>query len=212
MRSRHVYGLLLLVVAFVAASVMSADAAQTLAGALEFDGVAHLNQFQCPAGNCTGTYAGRANGSLSGIADGIPWNAEIAAVPFTADFLYGDSCLGVGRAVGTGTIHAFVGGVIGTYGPVPGVIELPSPVTEVLIPFTFSWSRVGTTALITVTLDVRLRIVRRGPVQDWVDVVTDRETFAVVAFAPLTVPSADVCTGNATTTLDAVVAAVAELS
>src|SRR5437867_2670027 len=103
MRIRRIHGLVLAVIALIVAGAVPAGASQPSAGALAFDGVAHLNQFQCAAGNCAGSYVGQASGSIGGIAAGVPWSATIAEVPFTASFTYGDSCFGVGIAEGGGT-------------------------------------------------------------------------------------------------------------
>lgn len=212
MRTRRIFGVLVAVIAFAAATAIPAGASQPVAGALAFHGTAHLNQFQCVAGNCTGSFNGSATGSLAGVAGGIPWSADIADVGFGATFTYNDSCLGVGFADGGGTIHAFLGKTTGTYGPVPGVLELPAPVTEVLIPFTFSWDRIGATAIIDVGVDVSLRVVRPGPVLQWVDVVTNHQVEALASFVPLELPPPEVCLGGATMQLDAEVAAAVELS
>lgn len=212
MRIRRIFGVLLMAVAFVSASVIPATANQPVAGSLAFRGTAHLNQFQCVLGNCSGSFTGTATGGLAGVANGIPWSAAIADVGFDVSFTYADSCFGVGIANGGGTIHSFLGKTTGTYGPVPGVLELPAPVTEVLIPFTLSWDRIGVTAVLSVDTDVRLRVVGPGPVLKWVDVVTDHQVTAVAAFVPLNAPSPGVCTGAETMTLDALVAAVVELS
>jgi hypothetical protein len=170
-------------------AAVPASASQSVGGALEFNGNAYLSTFPCPAGNCSGSFLGMASGSVAGDSNGMPWTAVIANATFSASYAYGDSCFGIGLAAGGGSINTGVGATIGTYGPVPGVVALPYPVIGVNAPFSFSWTRVGLTAILDVRLSINLLVVQPGPTTTWINVLSNDDVLAPAAFVPTTVPS-----------------------
>ena len=132
-----------------------AQAAQA-GGALSFQGTAHLSAVPC-ASTCSGTLAASAQGSLAGVdAQTVPWTVAFQGATIDAAFTYGESCVGLGIAQGSGTLQQGVGGEIGTYGPVAGAIA-PYPVVGLSVAFTFQWQR-ATTLITTQVSSVTLQV------------------------------------------------------
>lgn len=130
---------------------------------LEFTGTASLPEFPCPPPfpgqtACTGTFEGKASGTLSGVHLG-KWTATLVDAEVTATYAYSDTqgnC-GLGLAQGTVSITAGDGHAFGTYDSPNG--PLPRAVTGLVATATFTWQRVGTVAQLALSAGtVRLTV------------------------------------------------------
>lgn len=130
---------------------------------LVFHGSASLPEFPCPPPlpgqvACSGTFAGRMSGVLSGVHLG-KWTATLVNAPVTATFAYSDTqgnCA-LGLAQGTVDITAGDGQIIGTYDHPSEPV--PRAVYGLTATITFTWQRVGTTAQLALSAGtVRLSV------------------------------------------------------
>lgn len=170
----------------------AAPTEQAAGGAVEFEGIAFLQEFPCPAGDCSGTFEGAATVTFSGRANDDPWAALAVAVPISARFTYADTCFGVGLARGRGHIDAG-GKATGTYGPqAPAESPFDGPSGSVVgmkVPFRFSWTRVGAAAIVEASGSGTLTLQSGGDVE----VFDSRPATGVATFALTSVPD---CLGS----------------
>lgn len=181
--------LLMLVVATLGSAEWSAAYQRSVEG-LEFTGTGFLDTFPCPVGTlCSGSFQGTVNGEMTGLDGEIPWTVSVALGSSEATFLYTDECPEpIGFATGSGTLRASAGGApIGTYGPDPaGPPGLPVPIIEVDAPFTFSWTRVGTAAFLSLWGTARVLILRPVTGPEWRTVAANYPGVGTAAFVPTT--------------------------
>ncbi len=148
-----------LALAVVLPLLPAGPAVASAAGSIVVSGEATLPRFPCPPpylgqepcyGSFTGEWAGHAAGlDVGGGAYDVTW-ARLGGIE--ASFTYFElQCVEpstvLGAAIGSGSATAGPGSVRGDWSG--GPLELPRPITGVRLSFTFTWSRFGTTAVIT---------------------------------------------------------------
>ena len=150
---------------------------------LAFVGEASLPAFPCdPAGAivCAGNFGGSISGELAGEQFGA-WTATLGDANLNATFTYDDAAghCTTGTAVGTATVTAGIGEVVGTYND-PDLL-LPRAVSGLWAQVDFTWDRVGSSAVLTLGNGrVRLNILGVG----WMQVMTEAVGTAAATFVP----------------------------
>jgi hypothetical protein len=166
-------------------TVASSTAASS--GGLSFAGTAALPTFPCPAPSpgqfaCVGTFTASTAGSASGVDGDSPWYVAVSATT-NGTFSYADSVQpGVpcveGAARGTAALDtAVTGQAFGTY--MDG--NLARAVRSAAISYSFSWDRVGVTAVLDMT-DVAIQLDVEG--LGLVSVLLGGTATAVASFIP----------------------------
>jgi hypothetical protein len=180
---------------------LPAEASEPGAGTLEFQLTASLPLFPCEPPGCTGSFAGTSAGTLAGDHEGNPWTVAWEGGLASGGFGYVDSCdIPSGTAEGYGTLTAEVGSVVGTYGAPSDDGVFPLPVIGVTTTFSFIWTRIGLTAVLTTHASVTLTFI--GPLGTTTVTVVSNHLGAAEA---VLVPTGPAGTCNAPQPMDAVV-------
>lgn len=151
--------------------------ADTGTGEVAIEGTASLPEFPSVGGN-TGTFSGTVvEAALAGNDGTADWAVTGSGGAVSATFDYSELNCEIGEASGSGTIDIDNnnGTVAGTYGN--------RDVTDVHADFTFTWDRVGNTAVITADVDVELTFSDGGPSP--IQVITGHDAFGEAGFVPI---------------------------
>jgi len=172
---------------------IAAHASAEATGDAAFRGTASLPTFPCPppppfgSGPCSGSFTGSWSGSLSGVAGSSPFTVAWSTsnpLSVQANFSYYElQCLdgtetALGVAQGSGTAVAGPGEV---QGKLQNVGEtFPRDITGVSVAFSFSWTRVGNSAVISFSpITAQVFVAGSG----WVTVLTTPQT-GTATFVP----------------------------